>query len=654
MIDLPAKQDQPAKRPGRVRVKGLGPIEIATTLAEVRPVTVEPVPAQEQAVWDATVAAHHALGFQRAFGAHQRYWIYGQVRGQRQILGGLLFAAAARNVAVRDAWLGWNAQQQPRFRHRIVANSRFVIRCGVRVPHLASHALALAVRRLSADWLARFGYEPVVIETFVAPPWRGTCYRAANWICLGQTAGTGRQDRRYELAGTPKQVFVYPLRHDFRQALVAATDPMPRQAEGAATTRGNARVITADQMLNEKIAARIRQRFEALAPFLDEKQRRLLAGVEAKTYGPGGVEKVAALVGMAENTVRRGLRELQNPRLIESERVRRPGGGRKPTSQIDPTLLSDLEALVSPETRGDPGSPLRWTCKSTRKLAAELNQRGHAVSHVLVAELLHQLGYSLQANRKVLEGTDQHPDRDAQFRHINATAQDYQRRGQPVISVDTKKKELVGDFKNGGREWQPKGHPEAVQVHDFQTEQGKVCPYGVYDLARNEAFVSVGTDHDTAAFAATSIAGWWHTLGQAAYPDAKELLITADGGGSNSPRSRLWRTQLQHLADDTGLTIEVCHFPPGTSKWNKIEHRLFSHITMNARGRPLTSHEVIVNLIANTTTSTGLKVHCRLDTSKYPTGVVVPDDELQQVQIERNKFHPEWNYRVRPRSRALT
>jgi hypothetical protein len=654
VIELPAKQVQPTKRAAGLRASALGPLDIATTLAEVRPVTVEPVPAQEQAVWDATVAAHHSLGFQRAFGAHQRYWIYGQVGQQRQILGGLLFAAAARNVAVRDAWLGWSAQQQQRFRYRIVANSRFVILRGVCVPHLASHALAMAVRRLPGDWLARFGYEPVVIETFVAPPWRGTCYRAANWVYLGHTAGTGRQDRRYEQAGTSKQVFVYPLRHDFRQALVAETEPVPAVTDSAAIARGDARVITAEQMLNEKIAERIQQRFEALAPFLDEKQRRLLAGVEAKTYGPGGVEKVAALVGMAENTVRRGLRELQNPESIESERVRRPGGGRKPTSQIDPTLLSDLESLVAPETRGDPCSPLRWTCKSTRKLAAELNQKGHAVSHVLVAELLHRLGYSLQANRKLLEGTDQHPDRDAQFRHINATAQDYQSRGQPVISVDTKKKELVGDFKNGGREWQPKGQPEAVQVHDFQTEQGKVCPYGIYDLARNEAFINVGTDHDTAAFAVTSIAAWWHTLGQAAYPDAKELLITADGGGSNNPRSRLWRTQLQHLADDTGLTIEVCHFPPGTSKWNKIEHRLFSYITMNTRGRPLTSHEVIVNLIANTTTATGLKVHCRLDTAEYPTGVVVSDEQLKQVQIERNQFHPEWNYRVRPRLQALT
>jgi transposase len=649
LIELPAKQVQPARRRAGLRASPLAPVEIVASLAEVRPVRVEPVPAREQALWDATVAAHHALGFERAFGAHQRYWIYGQLGGKQQILGGLLFAAAARNVAVRDDWLGWNAQQQQRFRHRIVANSRFVVLQGVRVPHLASHVLALALRRLPGDWRERFGFEPIVVETFVAPPWRGSCYRAANWLYLGQTTGTGRQDRRYGQAGTVRQVFAYPLRHDFRQALVVDSDQEPVAREDGSRPKGGAGVTTAEQLLNEKTAERIKERFQALSPFLDEKQRRLLAGAEAKTYGVGGVEQVAHLVGMAQNTVRKGLRELQNPEAIEPERVRRSGGGRKPTTEIDPTLLSDLEALVAPDSRGDPESPLRWTCKSTANLAQALTHKGHTVSPRSVAKMLHQLGYSLQANRKLLEGTDQHPDRDAQFNRINTTAQDFQRRSQPVISVDTKKKELVGEFKNGGREWQPKGQPEAVQVHDFQTEQGKVCPYGVYDLARNEAFVSVGTDHDTATFAVTSIAAWWHSMGQAAYPDAKELLITADGGGSNNPRTRLWRTQLQHLADDTGLSLQLCHFPPGTSKWNKIEHRLFSHISMNTRGRPLISHEVVVNLIANTTTSTGLKVRCQLDTAKYPAGVVVSDEELKQVQIERSEFHPEWNYRVHPR-----
>jgi transposase len=620
------------------RGEALPAMEVVAALADVRPVSVEPVPGHEQAVWDATMAAHHAQGFRRAFGAHQRYWIYGQVAGQRVILGGLLFAAAARHVAVRDVWLGWTPLQRKRFRYRVVANSRFLIRQGVQVPHLASHALALALRRLPADWRSRFGYEPVVVETFVRPPWRGTCYRAANWLHLGQSKGTGRQDRRYREPGSVKHVFVYPLTPNFREALVR-----PGTSERSGAWEG-----TAAQVPRELIAAHIQQRFALLSPWLDEKQRRLLAAAEAHLYGTEHVEQVAAWVGLSPTTIRAGLRELQHPETIEPERVRRPGGGRKPTSQIDPTLLADLDVLVAPETRGDPQSPLRWTCKSTRKLAQELNQKGHVIGHATVAKLLHQLGYSLQANRKLREGKVDLADRDAQFRHINATVQDYQDRGQPVISIDTKKKELVGDFKNGGREWQPKGKPEAVQVHDFQTEQGKVCPYGIYDLTRNEAMVNVGTDHDTAVFAVNSIASWWTTMGQAAYPEATELLITADGGGSNNPRCRLWRTQLQRLADMTGLTIAVSHFPPGTSKWNKVEHRLFSYITMNTRGRPLTSHEVIVNLIAHTTTSTGLKVQCRLDRTEYPTGLSVSDEELKQVQIERDDFHPEWNYRIRP------
>lgn len=434
VIALPAKQAQPPKRGVRAQVQPLAPVAIAARLAEVRPVTVEPVPAAEQGLWDATMASQHALGFARAFGAHQRYWIYGQFDGQRQVLGGLLFAAAARHVAVRDRWLGWNGEQQQRFRHRVVANSRFLIRSGVAVPHLASHALALALQRLPRDWLERYGYQPVVCETFVTPPWRGTCYRAANWVALGPTTGTGRQDRRYGQAATVRHVFAYPLVRNFRQALVRESEPPP-----PATGQEGAHMTTAEQMLNQKIQKRIQQRFLAISPFLDEKQRRLLAGAEAITYGSGGVEQVAVLLGMAENTVRRGLRELKHPEAIEPERVRRPGGGRKPATAVDSTLLSDLQALVAPDSRGDPESPLCWTCKSTSKLAQQLQRQGHTVSPRSVAKLLHQLGYSLQANRKVLEGTEQHPDRDAQFAHINASAQGYQSRGQPVISVDTKK-----------------------------------------------------------------------------------------------------------------------------------------------------------------------------------------------------------------------
>ena len=354
---------------------------------------------------------------------------------------------------------------------------------------------------------------------------------------------------------------------------------------------------------------------------------------------------------MAKETVRRGIGELQHPTDIEANRVRRPGGGRKPATASDPDLPSDLERLVSPSTRGDPQSALRWTCKSTRKLAAELNalKPGRSVSDFLVRTLLHEMDYSLQVNRKTREGS-QHPDRDAQFQHIHQAVQDYQRRGQPVISVDTKKKEHVGNFKNSGAEWQPQGQPEEVRIYDFVLpELGSVRPYGVYDLARNEGWVNVGTDHDTAAFAAASIRGWWQCMGQQAYPEAKELLITADSGGSNSARCRLWKTELQKLADETGLHIGVCHFPPSTSKWNKVEHRLFSAITQNWRGRPLVSHEVIVNLIANTTTRTGLKVRCQLDKNAYPKGIKVSDTELQGVKIKVAAFHGEWNYVIHPR-----
>jgi transposase len=663
-IQLPAKRTLAAYGSVRMRAQALPVTEIAVGLDALRPVRVEPASSEEQPVWDATVAEHHPLGFRRAFGAHQRYWIRGQLDREPVILGALLFAAAARDVAVRDAWLGWTRQQQQRFRYRVVANSRFLILGGVHVPHLASHALALALRRLPEDWRRRFGYAPVVVETFVTPPWHGTCYRAANWVHVGQTTGRGRQDRRYAQGGTVREVLVYPLVHDWRQALVAeeaapvekraSVEPRSRRrAKRSTPVEGGDEMITAEQRLNEMTEARILQRYEAVAPFLDEKQRRLLAAAEAIAYGAGGQKRVATLLGISELTVARGMRELRNPDSVEPERVRRPGGGRKRTTESDPELRSDLESLVSPSTRGDPQSPLRWTCKSTRKLAAELNamKPGRSVSDHLVRDLLHEVGYSLQATRKMHEGT-QHPDRDAQFQNINATVQDFQQRGQPVISVDTKKKELVGDFKNAGREWQPQGQPEAVRVHDFLLpELGKVCPYGVYDPTRNEGWVNVGTDHDTAAFAVASIRGWWQSMGRSAYPDATQLLITADGGGSNNSRSRLWKVELQKLADDIGLSIAVCHFPPGTSKWNKVEHRLFSHITQNWRGRPLTSHEVIVNLIASTTTTTGLKVQCQLDTNAYPTGVQVSDTDLEAVQLEPADFHGEWNYVVQSRNR---
>jgi transposase len=392
----------------------------------------------------------------------------------------------------------------------------------------------------------------------------------------------------------------------------------------------------------------IKKRYDAISPFLDEKQRRLFVAAEALTYGEGGITKVAQALGVSSNTVSKGIKELQNPETIETDHVRKPGGGRKRTVDTDPTLQSDLEQLINPATRGEPDSPLKWTSKSLRKLSAALNDMGHYTSTRIVRELLHEMGYSLQANRKTNEGSS-HPDRNTQFEHINETVKTFQSNNQPVISVDTKKKENVGDFKNGGQEWRPKSNPEQVRVYDFvDKDLGKVSPYGVYDMAQNNAWVNVGTDYDTAAFAVESIRGWWHSMGQETYPEAKNLLITADGGGSNSSRSKLWKTELQKLADETGLSISVCHFPPGTSKWNKIEHRLFSFISQNWRGKPLINHETVVNLIANTTTSAGLKVRAQLDQNEYPKGIKVSDEELAQVNLKQEDFQGKWNYTILP------
>jgi len=396
----------------------------------------------------------------------------------------------------------------------------------------------------------------------------------------------------------------------------------------------------------------IRQVFQALAPTLDERMRRLVAAALAQALGRGGITLVSQATGVARSTIDRGLRELAEPPTVPpaDQRIRRPGGGRKPLTQTDPTLLSDLEALVDPVTRGDPQSPLRWTAKSTRQLAAQLRGAGHRVSHETVAELLSAAGYSLQGLRKTREGSS-HPDRDAQFGHINEQAQAFFAAGQPVVSVDAKKKELVGDFKNGGREWQPKGLPEEVRVYDFpDPQQGKAIPYGVYDLAANCGWVSVGIDHDTAEFAGETLCRWWKQMGKERYPAASELMITADGGGSNSSRCRLWKVALQKVADETGLRLWVCHFPPGTSKWNKIEHRMFAFISQNWRGRPLVSHEVIVSLIGSTATREGLRIRAELDEGSYPTGKKVSDEELRQIRWLEQRFHGEWNYLILPRA----
>jgi len=403
------------------------------------------------------------------------------------------------------------------------------------------------------------------------------------------------------------------------------------------------------------MSGKLRRRFVRLSAMMNEKLRRHWAACEALAMGRGGISAVSRLTGISRPTIRRGVAEVraQMPTLAaEIERVRRPGGGRRSCTQTDPTLEKALRDLVESTTRGDPSSPLLWTSKSTRKLAMELAHRGHPVSHMTVARMLVAMDYSLQANRKTREGSE-HPDRDAQFEHINAAVRTFQRRGQPVVSVDTKKRELLGDFKNSGREWRPQGSPQEVRVHDFRDPQlGIAIPYGVYDLARNEGWVSVGIDHDTAEFAVESIRRWWRRMGRRAYPKAKELLITADAGGSNGSRRRLWKLRLQTLADDLGLRISVCHFPPGTSKWNKIEHRMFCHITENWRGRPLTSRAVIVNLIGHTTTRQGLRVRAELDENSYEHGIKVSDTEFAAIRIRQDKFHGDWNYTILPRSNS--
>lgn len=407
-------------------------------------------------------------------------------------------------------------------------------------------------------------------------------------------------------------------------------------------------------MKNAVLIDKVRHKYEVLAPLLHEQARRLWAACEARALGRGGISLVAVATGLSRSTIHAGIGDIQPPApghhqaASEPDRVRRPGGGRPRRTQQDTRLFHDMKQLVDSATRGDPMSALLWTCKSTRNLRDALLGMGHQVSHQTVARLLTDLGYSLQANRKTLEGKD-HPDRNAQFKHINDKVRSFQRRGQPVVSVDTKKKELVGNYKNAGQEWHPQGNPQKVKSKDFPDKKlGKVAPYGVYDMTANEGWVNVGITHDTAAFAIESIRRWWQRMGQQAYPKATELLITADAGGSNSSRSRLWKVCLQRLADEFHLKISVCHFPPGTSKWNKIEHRMFCHITENWRGRPLISHGVIVNLIGSTKTRAGLRVKADLDTNHYETGIKVTDKELAAVHLKKDKFHGDWNYQVVP------
>jgi len=401
----------------------------------------------------------------------------------------------------------------------------------------------------------------------------------------------------------------------------------------------------------DALAERIRQRYVEVSPALNERARRLFAAAEARTYGYGGVSVVSRITGMARSTIERGLRQIEAKRAMPPGRSRRAGGGRKPKRLQDPKLLPDLKCLVEPATRGDPTRALRWTSKSLRHLSEALKKRGHSACPHVIADGLRELGYSLQANRKTREGS-KHVDRDAQFHYINDQATAFLAAAEPVISVDTKKKELVGDFKNSGREYRPQARPETVNVHDFiDPKLGRAVPYGVYDIADNKGWVSVGTDHDTASFAVHAIQRWWLSMGKARYPRARRLMITADGGGSNGYRVRLWKIELQHLANSLGLPITVCHLPPGTSKWNKIEHRLFSFITLNWRGKPLRSFKTIVQLIATTTTTAGLTVRAELDENSYPKGVKITDAELATVKLTRHAFHGDWNYTIAPQRR---
>ena len=396
----------------------------------------------------------------------------------------------------------------------------------------------------------------------------------------------------------------------------------------------------------------IAHRYNLIEWALDERLRRLFSAAEAKVLGHGGVTLVAESTGVSRRAIHAGLKELESRQHEDQptgSRIRRPGAGRKSVTETDKTLQSDLELLIEPLTRGDPGSPLRWTCKSLRTLADELGNMEHKVSHTHVGMMLILMGYSLQGNKNTLEGTG-HPDRNAQFEHINEQVTERLANKEPVISVDTKKKELIGRFKNNGKTWRPKGEPTEVKVHDFIEEAGRANPYGVYDVGADEGWVSVGTDHDTAAFAVQTIRRWWHVVGYPTYPNAKELFITADGGGSNGGRVRLWKLELQGLADEIGIPIRVCHYPPGTSKWNKIEHRLFSFITMNWRGEPLVSHEVMLNLIAGTRTKTGLSVKVELDNKIYPKGIKVHDAEFASINMVRDNFHGDWNYSISPRT----
>ena len=622
---------------------------------EVGPVRLSLVETAEQRrKWRELVERYHPEGCSVPVGAHLRYLVEACCPSP-QIVGCLQLSSPAWKMKGRDKFIGWSTAGHRSNLQRVVNNSRFLIVPWVHVEHLASHVLGQMARQFPADWERSYGIRPLLLETVVSGEHEGTCYRAANWKAVGQTTGRGRMDREHRGARHAKQqVFVYPLEKDAIERLcqeaVAPTVEAPSTASPNDESASDRRELLAAKRRD------IGRRYALLEGQLDERGRRCWLGAEALAYGRGGLTLVAEACAVSMTTVKAGMDEVQK-RPCEDEgnaRIRRKGGGRKSIEERMPGIKDELEKLVDPHTRGDPESPLRWTSKSQQHLAEELTARGFAISAVTVDKLLLKMDYRLKANRKTREGK-QHPDRDAQFQHIAQKSREFLDAGDPVISVDTKKKEKIGNYKNGGREYEPKGHAEEVETHDFgqRDAEGRVIrgiPYGVYEQERNMGWVSVGVDHDTAQFAVTTIGQWWEKMGRPAYPYSRRVLITADSGGSNGSRIRAWKTELQRLADATGLEFHVAHFPPGTSKWNKIEHRMFSQITMNWRGRPLTSYETMVNLIANTKTKTGLRIEAALDTSSYPTGIKITDKQLSAVNIERDDFHPNWNYAILPSS----
>ena len=636
-------------------VAGNSQPELHAVLRDVEPIGLRLVQSPEdRRLWRELVDRYHPQGHRVAFGASLRYLVE-VARPRPAVVACLQLSSPAWKMAARDRWIGWSEQQRRQNLQRIVSNSRFLVLPWVRIPHLASRVLGLTARQFPADWQRAYGIEPVLLETLVESERAGTCYLAANWIKVGQTSGRGRMDSSHQRHGlASKQVFVYPLvaratkilRAEPPQIIADDTDAVVGPWKKDRGTRANEKWLD------------IRKRFELLEAHLDERSRRCWLGTEALAYGRGGATLVSEACGVSHRTVEAGMGEVNQARLtpISDSRaqIRRPGGGRKPIQHQFPGIEQELEKLVDPTARGDPESPLRWTCKSLRQLATELTKRGFPAGPDAVAKLLKQLNYSLQANRKTLEG-NQHPDRDAQFHYIAHLTRQFMEAGDPVISTDTKKKEKIGSYKNAGREYRRQGQAPKVNMHDFgdRDAEGRIMygiPYGVYDSKQNTGWVSVGTDHDTAHFAVATIAQWWKNMGQQTYPHTQRVLITADSGGSNGSRVRAWKTHLQLLADETGLEFHVLHFPPGTSKWNKIEHRMFSQITLNWRGRPLTSHEVIVNLIASTTTTAGLRIEAAIDSRRYPTGIKVSQNDFDALRIERHQFHPEWNYTILPRA----